>query len=78
MLIIGCASARLVLLLLFAQTTDSPADNFKELGSLFLWGIGGAVGLAVVVVLIWLRIQARRGESSGYVSISPSRQSNRE
>lgn len=76
MCLIGFSTAQLVALLLLAQSTDSPAGNFKELGSLFLWGIAGAVGAAIVVVFIWLKIQSKREASSDYVSINPSKHSN--
>lgn len=63
--------------LLIVQATGSPGESFKELGSLFLWGILGAAGLAVVVVLIWLKIQSKRENASAYVSIKPSSHENR-
>jgi hypothetical protein len=76
MYLISFSSAQLVALLLLAQSADSPANSFKELGSLFLWGIAGAVGVAIVVVFVWLKIQSKREASSDYVSINPSKHSN--
>lgn len=60
------------------EASESAANSFKELGSLFLWGMTGAVGVAAVVVFIWLRIQSKRGASSDYVSINPSKHSNQD
>lgn len=70
------SSTLLVTSLLIAQATDSPASSFKELGSLFLWGILGAVSVAIVVVVVWLKIQSKREASSNYVSIDPSKHGN--
>ena len=59
--------------LLIAQQ-DAAANSFNELGSLFLWGIMGAIGVAAVVVVIWLRIQnSRTASASDYMSINPSK-----
>lgn len=68
-------SVQLLALSLFAQAADSPAGNFKELGSLFLWGMAGAVAVAAVVVAIWLKIQSKRDTSTNYTSINPSKHS---
>ena len=76
MFLISFFSARIIALLLIAQGTDTPANSFKELGSLFLWGMAGAVGVAVVVVFIWLKVQSKRDTSSDYVSINPSKHGN--
>ena len=69
-------SRLLLVALLIAPSADSTADNFKELGHLFLWGIMAALCLAVIVVVIWLKIQSKRDASSDYVSINPSRHGN--
>jgi hypothetical protein len=61
-------------LILLGQAADSPSNSFKELGSLFLWGMVGAVGLALIVAFVWLKFQSRREASSNYVSINPSKQ----
>lgn len=73
MFLVSISVIQFVLLLSVAQGSESPADNFQELGSLFLWGIIGAICVAVLVVLIWLKIQSRRATTSDYVSINPSR-----
>lgn len=65
-------------LLSFAQGADSPANSFKELGSLFLWGMLGAVGLALIVAFVLIKVQSRRDASSAYVSINPASESNRD
>lgn len=69
-------SAQLVTLLLIAQSAESPGESFRELGSLFLWGMLGAIGLAVIVVLIRLKLQSRREAAPDYVSIDPSKHGN--
>jgi hypothetical protein len=66
------------LVALLAQAGDSPANSFKELGSLFLWGMVGAVGLALVVAFVLVKVQGRRAASSNYVSINPANQSNQD
>ncbi|HEY0320906.1 MAG TPA: hypothetical protein VGC66_08140 [Pyrinomonadaceae bacterium] len=76
MFLISSFGAQLIALLLLAQAADSTANSFKELGSLFIWGIAAAIGVAAVVVFIWLKIQSKRGDSSDYVSINPSRHGN--
>jgi hypothetical protein len=63
--------------LLLAQAEDA-ADSFKEMGSLLLWGMLGAVGLAAVVAVILLRLQSRRESMTDYVSINPSRHENQD
>lgn len=75
MFLISFFSAPVIALLLIAQGADTPANGFKELGSLFLWGMVGAVGVAVVVVFVWLKIQSKRNTSSDYISINPSNHS---
>jgi glucan phosphoethanolaminetransferase (alkaline phosphatase superfamily) len=72
MLLISFYCVRLIASLLIAQT-DTTANSFKELGSMFLWGMLGAAGVAVVVAFVWIKIQSRREASSDYVSINPSR-----
>jgi glucan phosphoethanolaminetransferase (alkaline phosphatase superfamily) len=72
MFLISFYYVRFIASLLIAQT-DSTADGFKELGSMFLWGMLGAVGLALVVAFVWIKIQSRREASSDYVSINPSK-----
>lgn len=67
-----------IVLLAFAQAMDSPANSFKELGSLFLWGMLGAVGLALIVAFVLVKVQERRAGSSSYVSINPASQSNQD
>jgi type VI protein secretion system component VasF len=76
MFLISFFSAQLLASLSIAQAADSTADSFKELGSLFVWGIAGAVGAALVVVFIWLKIQSKREASSDHFSINPSKHSN--
>lgn len=76
MFLISFFSAQLITLLLIAQGAGTPASSFKELGSLFLWGMAGAVGVAVVVVFIWLKVQSKRDTSSDYMSINPSKHGN--
>jgi type VI protein secretion system component VasF len=76
MFLISFFSAQLLALLLIAQGAETPASSFKELGSLFLWGMAGAVGVAVVVVFIWLKVQSKRDTSSNYMSINPSKHGN--
>jgi hypothetical protein len=76
MFLISFSAAQLLALLLFAQSTESPASSFQELGSLFLWGMLGAVGLAIVVVFIRLKVQSKRETAQSYVSIDPSKQGN--
>lgn len=73
MFLIGFYCSQLVALLLLAQADASTANSFKELGSLFLWGMMGAVGVAVLVVVVWLKIQSKRDTSSDYMSINPSK-----
>lgn len=73
MYIISFSVAQLVTLLLVAQAVDSPANSFQELGSLFIWGIGGALILALIVVFVWLKIQSRREATSNFISINPSK-----
>lgn len=74
MFMLSFACAQLFALLLFIQTEDATNNSFKELGSLFLWGILGAAGVSIIVVLIWLKIKSRREESTfDHVSINPSR-----
>lgn len=74
MFTVSFACAQLLTLLFFVQTEETTAGGFKELGSLFLWGMLGAVGLSIIVVLIWLKIKSRRDESAfDHVSINPSR-----
>jgi hypothetical protein len=77
MFFISFSRVPLIASLLIAQSTASTADSFKELGSLFLLGMAGALGLAIVVVFIWLKIQSRREGASDYVSINPSRHEHR-
>ncbi|MBD0373430.1 MAG: hypothetical protein ICV60_21525 [Pyrinomonadaceae bacterium] len=74
---VSFSSALLLASLLIDQSADSTANSFKELGSLFLWGILGAICAALLVVFIWLKIQSKRdAASSDYVSINPSRHGN--
>lgn len=76
MFLISFYGAQLIASVLLAQAADSTANSFNELNSLFLWGIMGAVGVAVVVVLVWLKIQSKKDASSDYMSINPSKHSN--
>jgi hypothetical protein len=78
MFLISFSGIPLIASLFIAQSADSTADSFKELGSLFILGIAGALGLAILVVFIWLKIQSRGEGASDYVSINPSRHENRE
>lgn len=73
MFLMNFGNVQLSALLFFVQAADSPAGNFKELGQLFLWGILGAVAVAVVVVVIWLKIQSKRDGTTNYTSINPSK-----
>ena len=59
--------------LLILQAKDSPASFFDELGGLFLWGILGAIGAAILVAFIRIKILDRRSAASDYTSINPSR-----
>lgn len=76
MFLISFFSAQLVALLFIAQGAESPGDQFRQLGSLFLWGILGAIGLAVIAVFIRLKLQSRREAAPDYVSIDPSKHGN--
>jgi hypothetical protein len=73
MFLISFPGAQLITLILIAQTTESTANSFKELGSLFMWGMAGAIGVALVVVFIWLKFQSKREASSDHFSINPSK-----
>jgi hypothetical protein len=76
MFLISFFSAQTIVLLFLAQAADSPANSFKELGYLFLWGMLGAVVLALVVAIIWIKIQDGRGVRFDNVSIDPSKHDN--
>lgn len=77
MFLIGFTGAQLIASLLIAQAAEAPVgETFEELGSLFIWGMAGAVLAAAVVVFIRLKIQSRREATSDYVSINPSKHSN--
>ena len=75
MFLISFYGAQFVVSILLEQA-DSTAKSFNELNSLFLWSVMGAVGLAAVVVLVWLKIQSKRDTSSNYISIDPSKHGN--
>lgn len=76
MLFISFSIAQLVAVVLLTQSADSTINSFNELGSLFLWGIGGAVAAAVLIVFIWLKLQSKRESSTDYISINPSKHGN--
>jgi glucan phosphoethanolaminetransferase (alkaline phosphatase superfamily) len=77
MFLVSFYYVRFITSLLIAQT-DATADGFKELGNMFLWGMLGAIGLALVAAFVWIKIQSKREASSDYVSINPSRHGNQE
>ena len=60
-----------VWLFLFAQGDAELKGSFDQLGNLFLGGVLGAAGLALVVVFIRLKIQNRRDATASYMSIKP-------
>ena len=61
-----------VCLFFFAQDDAGLKGSFDQLGNLFLGGILGAVGLALIVVFIRLKMQGRRDATRSYMSIKPS------
>jgi hypothetical protein len=78
MFLISFFTTQLVALLFLAQAQESAANSFKELGSLFLWGMLGAIGVAIVVVFIWMKIQSKREAATDYISIDPSKHGNQD